>query len=131
MDLEAIYEWAEKNKMKFNENKFEQLVHGTLKEITIDPYKTSMGKEIQIKDTVKDLSILVTNYLKFKEHIEKVTTQCKITMGSLLRTFSTREKEPMIKMFNSYIKSKLEYCSIVWSTVEEKEIDEIEHIGVR
>ena len=128
MDLEAIYEWAEKNKMKFNENKFEQMVHGTLKEITIDPYKTSTGKEIQIKDTVKDLGILATNDLKFKEHIEKVTTQCKITMGSLLRTFSTREKEPMIKMFNSYIKSKLEYCSIVWSPVEQKEIDEIEKI---
>jgi len=96
------------------------MVHGTLKEITIDPYQTLTGKEIQIKDAVKDLGILAKNDLKFKEHIEKVTTQCKITMGSLLRTFSTREKEPMIKMFNSYIKSKLEYCSIVWSPVEQK-----------
>jgi len=49
-------------------------------------------------------------------------------MGNLLRTFSTREKEPKIKMFNSYLKSKLEYCSIVWSPVEQKEIDEIEKI---
>ena len=84
MDLEAIYKWAEENKMKFNENKFEQIVHGTLKEVTIDPYETSSGKEMQIKDTVKGLGILATNELKFKEHIEKVTTQCKITMGSLL-----------------------------------------------
>jgi len=29
-DLDAICEWAEKNKMKYNENKFEQMVHGTL-----------------------------------------------------------------------------------------------------
>ena len=29
-DLDAIYRWAEKNKMKFNENKFEQMAHGPL-----------------------------------------------------------------------------------------------------
>ena len=50
-DLEAIYEWAQKNQMKFNENNIEQMVHGTLKEVTIGPYKTSSGKEIQIKDS--------------------------------------------------------------------------------
>jgi len=76
-DLEAIYEWAERNKMKFNE-KFEQITHGALKEITIDPYNTSTGREIQIRDIVKDLDILATNELKFREHIESVTTQCKI-----------------------------------------------------
>ena len=90
-DLEAIYEWAERNKMKFNE-KFEQMVHGELKEIAIDPYITPTGNEIQIKNTVKDLGILATNDLKFREHIEKVTTQCKIMMGSLLRSFNTQDK---------------------------------------
>ena len=49
-------------------------------------------------------------------------------MGMLLRTFSTREREPMIRMFNSYIKSKLEYCSIVWSPIEQKGINDIENI---
>ena len=49
-------------------------------------------------------------------------------MGMLLRTFSTRDKEPMIKMFNAYIKSKLEYCCIVWSPVEQKLIHELEDI---
>ena len=58
----------------------------------------------KVEETVKYLGILATNDPKFKEHIEKVTTQSKITMGILLRTFSTREKEPVIKMFNLYIK---------------------------
>ena len=127
-DLEAIYEWAEKNKMKFNEGKFEQMSHGTLNGVTIDPYKNSDGEEIEIKETVKDLGVMATNDLKFKEHIGRITTQSKVTMGMLLRTFSTREKGPMIKMFNSYIKSKLEYCSTVWSPVEQKGINEIENI---
>merc|ERR1711888_493258 len=40
-DLEAIYDWAEKYKMKFNENKFEQMAHGSVNEVTINPYKNS------------------------------------------------------------------------------------------
>ena len=127
-DLEAIYDWARENKMKFNENKFEQMAHGNIKNVTIDPYKTPCGEEIQIKDTVKDLGVLVTNDLKFKEHINNVTSSSRITMGMLLRTFTTREKDPMIKMFNAYIKSKLEYCCIVWSPYEQRYINELENI---
>ena len=127
-DLRSIYDWAEKNKMKFNGSKFEQMAHGYSKDITLDPYKTPCEDEIQIKNTAKDLGVLATNDLKFREHINNITLSSRITMGMILRTFSTRDKEPMIKMFNTYIKSKLEYCCIVWSPVEQKYINELENI---
>merc|ERR1712090_112475 len=126
--LEAIYDWAEKSKMKFNENKFEQMAHGLVNEVTIDPYKNSNGEEIEIKETAKDLGVMASNDLMFKEHIGRITTSNKVIMGMLLRTFSTREREPMIRIFNSYIKSKLEYCNIVWSPSEQKGINYIENI---
>merc|ERR1711895_415937 len=50
-DLEAIYDWAEKNKMKFNENKFEQMSNGSLNGVTINSYKNSNEEEIEIKET--------------------------------------------------------------------------------
>ena len=114
--------------MKFNEGKFEQMAHGYIKDITLEPYKTPCGEVIQIKDTAKDLGVLATNDLEFREHINNITTSSKIIMGMLLRTFNTREKEPMIKMFNAYIKSKLEYCCIVWSPVKQEYINELEDI---
>ena len=46
----------------------------------------------------------------------------------LLRNFSTREKEPMLRMFNTYIKSKMEYCCIIWSPMSQKWIYELEKI---
>merc|ERR1712036_125232 len=85
------------------------------KEVTVEPYKTSSGKDIEIKETVRDLGILATNDLLFKEHIGKVTTECRVIMADLMRTFSIRERAVMIKLFNSYIKSKLEYCCVIWS----------------
>ena len=78
--------------------------------------------------TVKDLGILATDDLMFKEHIKKITNASKGVMGMLMRTFTTREKEPMIKMFNTYIKSKLEYCCVVWSPEQQKLINELENI---
>ena len=77
---------------------------------------------------MKDLGVKATNDLKFREHMEKMILQSRITMGSLLRTFSTRENEPMLKMYNSYVRSKLEYCSMVWLLVEQKWIDEVQKI---
>ena len=108
--------------MEFNENKFEQMTYGKTNEVDVEAYKTPMGEDIEIKDTVKDLGVVVSNSLKFKEHIQIITTDSRIIMGCLLRTFSIREADPMIKMFNAYIKSKLEYCCITWSPTTQEEI---------
>ena len=52
----------------------------------------------------------------------------KIKAGLLLRTFKTREAEPNLKMFNSFICSKLEYCSIIWNLDKKEEIYKMERI---
>ena len=127
-DLDIIYDWANKNLMKFNEGKFEQMSHGENKNIKIEPYKTQSGNEIKIGETVKDLGITVNSNLLFREHIDNIVTSSKIMSGILLRTFSTRQEAPMMRMFNSYIKSKLEYCSIVWSPWHQNEINKLERI---
>ena len=127
-DLEAIYKWARDNKMIFNEKKFEQIVHGRNEDTVVESYKTPKGEKIEIRSTVKDLGVMATNDLLFKEHMDNIINSSKTVMGMLLRTFSTREKDPMIRMFNTYIKSKMEYCCIVWSPVQQTFINDLENI---
>ena len=112
-ELRSIYEWAKANRMEFNSKKFEQIIHGSTKDVSVDPYKSSSEDPITIKNTVKDLGVFSTNDLLFEEHMKKIINSSKVVMGMLLRTFSTREKKPMLTMFNTYIKSKMEYCCIV------------------
>ena len=38
-DLETIYKWTHENKSKFNANKFEQIEHGKIENIEVEPYK--------------------------------------------------------------------------------------------
>ena len=46
----------------------------------------------------------------------------------MLRTFKTREAKPMMKMFNSFIRSKLDYCCLIWNPVKKEDIDKIERV---
>ena len=127
-DLNKIYKWAEENVMKFNEKKFEQMTCGETKEIDCVCYKTATGTEIERKDKVKDLGVVTSSDLQFKEHIDSVVLACKIKQGNILRSFSTRKENEMMKLFKLNIRSKAEYCSIVWSPTQRKEINKIERI---
>ena len=127
-DLNKIYDWAEKNIMKFNEGKFEQMTWGEIKDVDVEAYKTPSGKEIEIKDKVKDLGVVTSADLRFREHINEVITSCKIKQGNILRNFTTRKREPMMKLFKSHMRSKAEYCCIVWSPTYKKEISRLERI---
>ena len=90
-DLDTIYKWAIKNKMVFNEDKFEQITFGHTKDNPITQYiKTPSNEEIPSKDTVKDLDIVTSNSLDYKEHIDKITTECMLIIEMSLRSFKTR-----------------------------------------
>ena len=127
-DLEAIYEWADCNLMQFNEEKFERMSHGKKGEIEEGTYRTRSGKEIKAKKTVKDLGVWTGEDASFEEHIEYLVQSSKVRTGMLLREFNTREPDLMIKMFNSYVRSRLEYCSLVWNPWKKEDIDKIERV---
>ena len=46
--------------MEFNSKKFEQIIHGSTKDVSVDPYKSSSEDPITIKNTVKDLGVFST-----------------------------------------------------------------------
>ena len=127
-DLNKIYRWAEENVMKFNETKFEQMTCGVTKEVSVEPYKTSTGKEIEFKSRVKDLGVVTNEKLNFKEHIDSVVLACKIKQGNIFRNFSTRKEDTLMKLYKTHIRSKAEYCCIVWSPTNKQEISKIERI---
>merc|ERR1711913_11919 len=91
-DLNKIYDWAEKNVMKFNEGKFEQMTWGKVEDVDVEAYKTPSGKEIEIKDKVKDLGVVTSADLGFREHINDIITSCKIKQGNILRNFTTKKR---------------------------------------
>merc|ERR1712106_149728 len=72
--------------------------------------------------------VVASDDLLFREHLNSVVTSSKIMRGMLLRTFTTRQEVPMMTMYNTYIRSKMEYCSLVWSPSQKKDIDRLERV---
>ena len=100
-------------------------VSGTIKD---GMYETKACKEIKSKKVIKDLGVWTGEDVSFEAHIEYIVQSSKIRTGMLLRVFKTRESELMLKMFNSYVRSKVEYCSVIWNPWKKEDIDRLERI---
>ena len=108
--------------------KYEKMSNRDMEGVIAGVYNMKSGEEIHENRTVKDLGILTSKDVSFAEHIDDLVQTSKIKAGMLLRTFETKEAGPLMKMFNSFIHSKLEYCSLIWNPHKKEEIDKIERI---
>jgi len=87
------------------------------------------GQTINRVDTIRDLGILLDHKLTFTKHIEDVVSRANRTLG-LVRKMTKEFNDPLcIKtLFNSLVRSILEYGSIVWCPHTDRWIKRIESV---
>ena len=128
-DLQAIYKWSQENNMEFNSPKFECLRYGNnndIKETTC--YKTPSGDPIKVVEHAKDLGIIMSCNGTFREHVNRVINTANQLCGWVLRTFTTRQKMPMLMLWKSLIRPKLEYCCQLWCPTQTGDIQRLEQV---
>ena len=128
-DLNTIYDWACKNKMEFNNKKFEVLRYRAKDPIQdLTSYTTSTGHIINEKTDVKDLGIIMSNDCSFSAHIKKTTSSLRNMSAWILRTFSTRDSNALLTAWKALALPIHDYCSQLWSPYKQAEIIELENI---
>ena len=110
-----IYPWGPANKMALNGDKFEHLHVGSNLHQTKASYTDPSGTTIIEKQYIKDLGVTMSNDLTWTKHIEEVVSKARVMSGWALRTFFTREQDPMITIWNIQVRPILDYCSPLWS----------------
>ena len=130
-DLQIIYEWADNNNMLFNGKKFEGISFGKNDHDNYQKYKTPETSEIDRKHHVKDLGIIVSDDLKFNNHINSIVQRGLRMCGWILRTFKTRDFQTMKILLQSLIISQMEYACLIWSPTDRKMIDLLESVQKR
>ena len=50
---------------------------------------------------MKDLGVMTSEDLRFREHFNDVITSCKIKLGNILRNFARRKRESMTNLLKS------------------------------
>ena len=72
-DLHKLYKWADTNNMKLNANKFELLRYGKEQEIkSAITYKSYDDSNIDEKEQVRDLGIMMSNTATFTLHMRNI-----------------------------------------------------------
>ena len=129
-ELEKYYTWARENNMVYNDSKFVLLRYGnnsTLKDDYIY-FTDNMSQPIDCCDYQKDLGVYMSADGTFNYHIETIIKKAKQKIGWICRTFQTRELHFMKKMFTTYVRPYLNYCSQLWSPGEGPWLDKLEKV---
>ena len=140
-NLNSIIEWSSVNNMELNNKKFELICHKTkqtnnnLELLQSLPfhnqhttYTTSDSTIISPSPKVRDLGIIIDSNLNWELHIQNVCQKSKQLCAWILSVFYTRDKCTMMILFNSLVRSKIEYCNEVWSPYKIKDINKVEQI---
>ena len=127
--LQKLYDWSDQNNMLLNDGKFEAIRYG-LNEIlkAISQYTAPSGKVIEVKKTIKDLGVLLSDDCTFKDHISSTIEKARNMVSWILRTFKTRNPTPMLTLFKMLVLPILEYCSVLWSPLDIGSIRSLEEI---
>ena len=110
-----IYPWGPTNNMSLNGEKFEHLHVGNNLRQLKNSYTDPAGNLIEEKKEIRDLGVIITNDLTWSKHIKEVVSKARVMTAWVHRTFSTRDRAPMITMWNSQIRPILDNCSPLWS----------------
>ncbi|XP_061379603.1 uncharacterized protein LOC133319395 [Danaus plexippus] len=128
MDVDRLGLWCDQNKLKLN--------HLKCYAITFSRKESNFIFDYNIKENVlkrlhqiSDLGVTLDHKLTFIPHIDNIITNAFKVLGFIIRiTKEFKKSSTKIALFNSLIRSKLEYCSVVWNPQYQTHRDRIERV---
>jgi len=82
-------------------------------------------------DEEKDLGIIVAQTLKFSSQCVVAAKSANKTLGMISCTFVNKEKEVMLRLYQTLVRPKLEYCVQTWRPYLRKDIDLLKKVQKR
>ena len=127
VDLESISRWCCQNSLLINPDKTKVLMIGEPQLLRQLPTVTVkiLGKEIIPVTVAKDLGIYIDQSLTYNDHIIKTVSTCLYKLIKINRIKQLLDKKTLLLLINSYVFSKLYYCSTVWSNTSKCNIKKL------
>ena len=127
-DLQSASEWFQSNGMGLNVDKCLSMWVGSNSE---DLPLQLKNRNLQLSSSMKLLGITIDNALNFHEHVSglvrKVNNQLQV-LKRHKRLIPTGAKK---RLYESFILSHLNYCSVIWLHCGKKNVDKLEKINER
>ena len=79
----------------------------------------------------RDIGVCINSELKWNEQVDQTTLKANSVLEMLKRTFVHWNARVLVKLFTSYVRSHLEYCSFVWNPYRKKDIKKLKQVQRR
>lgn len=130
-DLDRLYQWCSFNSMELNLDKC-FFIKFTRKHHTIKSKYHIGGRRIKEVNTIRDLGVILDQKLTFIQHIDNIIKRASNMLGFIIRNCKIFKKEKSkILLYNTLVRSILEYCSVVWRPHYATHVLRIERIQKR
>ena len=106
------------NFLVINPDKTKLLVIGVpqiTRSLPFFPVVKLLGKEIKPVPVAKDLGAIIDSSLSYNEHVTKAVSHCMDRLIRINRTRHLLDRKTLLLLINTFVFSKLFYCSTVWS----------------
>jgi len=128
MDLVKISDWTDRWQMDLNLDKCKVMHLGSHNARRI--YKLNDVKVAEVKEE-KDLGVIMTEDLKFHKQVSEVAKKCNQLLGLIYRTFISKRKDIIIRLYKSIVRPYMDYCIQAWRPHYIKDITVLERVQKR
>ena len=137
-DIDYLFDWALKNKMKFHPSKCKVLMVSKFSPLLLDilpfvQFVYKMGDSIlEYTETEKDLSILMNRTLNFTEHSHFLYGRANQCFGLLKRTrHFVHSIEKRRVLYLTMVRSLFEHCPSIWRPSSDTAVNRLESLQMR
>lgn len=128
MDLNAIYSWCNENDIKLNIKKC-KFMEFSNKRTMFDVSYHIDHQVLEKVDEIRDLGVIFDTTLKFDRHINCIVNKAYRMLGFVSRITKEFTNMSCIEMlYNSLVRSNIEYCSAVWNPHNVGRIYQLERV---
>jgi len=122
--LDRISSWTNTWQLPLAENKCQVLAGGK----GLAPNYSLNGVPVAVVNQVTHLGVECTDTLCFSIHCAKLAAKGHQKSYILRKCFPTSDAHTLVKVFKTYVRPIVEYCSVIWSPYLKKDIEILENV---
>ena len=130
--MNSITRWYSNNCLSINKKKSNVMIIGSkfqLQSLQLDNFSMSLDSDkLELVERAKYLGLYVKNDLSWDEHILKTCQNMNYFIHVLRRLRRIFPKGLLLKVYKSYIQSKLEYGLTIWGCTTDTNLGKIQRI---
>jgi hypothetical protein len=119
-DVNAVATWSLANNLPFNDTKCKAITFSR-KRSPIDFTYTLNDLPLQRVLDIRDLGLVIDSKLDLHKHMTNICKNASKLLGFIIRTAKNFDDIRVARvLFNTLVRSRLEYASVVWDPYEDK-----------